>query len=155
MARYEVDDYVDMASQALMELIRQEGAVLWREAEAKIADNRWPTMPVAINPHHLTTARGNLLARHWITLSDPLDASGTRLLVPTDNRGKRDLIRTASRRRRVLHERLETWARPTKRYPNGLIGEAESASLSARSWRPLDRRSSCKPRRQPDRSPLR
>src|SRR4051812_32780167 len=113
-----------MAEQALVELVRAEGAILVREAEAKISDTRWSSVPNPVNPHHLTTARTNLLRRGWIRLSDPFDSSGTRLILPTDDRGKRDLIRTASRRKRTLHGRMERWARATPRYRSGMIGEA-------------------------------
>ena len=122
-----------------MDLIRAEGAVLWREAEAKLADTRWPTVPTAINPHHLTTARGRLLSRGWIRLSDPFDASGTRFMIPTDVRGKKELIREASKRKRLLHRRMERWARATSRYRSGIVGEAGErvtlASLDAAATR--------------------
>lgn len=118
-----------------MELVRQEGAVLVREAEAKISDERWPSVPTSIDPHHLTTARQRLLQRGWLKLSDPIDASGTRFMQPSDERGKKEAIRTASKRKRRLHGRMEKWARPTARYPAGLIGEAGErvvrASLTA------------------------
>lgn len=122
-----------------MELVRQEGAVLLREAEAKISDHRWPSVPTAIDPHHLSTARQHLLQRKWLKLSDPIDASGTRLMHPTDERGKKRAITEASKRKRRLHGRMEKWARATSRYPAGLIGEAGErvvrASLEAAALR--------------------
>jgi hypothetical protein len=124
MARFQVAQYVQFAETALLELVRAEGAVLVREAEAKISDDRWPSIPTAVNPHHLTTARGNLLRKGLITLSAVFDASGTRLMHPVDDRGRKEVIRTASKRKRALHGYLETWARPTSRYPSGIIGEA-------------------------------
>jgi hypothetical protein len=124
VARYEPEDYVAFAERALMELIREEGAVLVREAEAKISDASWPSVPTPINPHHLTTARSRLLGRNWITLSAPFDPSGTRLMHPSDTRGKKEIIRVASKRKRALHGYMETWARATSRFPSGIIGEA-------------------------------
>ncbi len=107
-----------------MDLVRKEGAILFREAEAKISDARWPTIPTQVNPHHLTTARSRLIQRDWIVLSDPIDDSGTRVLMPSDQKGRRSDIRDALRRRAALHKRMDKWARPTSRYRNGLIGEA-------------------------------
>lgn len=122
-----------------MELVRQEGAVLVREAEAKISDQQWPSVPTSIDPHHLTTARQRLLQRGWLKLSAPIDKSGTQFIQPTDERGKREAIRTASKRKRRLHGRMERWARATPRYPAGLIGEAGErvvrASLDAAALR--------------------
>ena len=134
-----------MAEQALVELVNVEEAVLWREAEAKIADSRWNSVPRAINPHHLTTARQKLIAAGRLRLSDPFDSSGTRLLLPGDDRGRKDAIRTAERRKRRLHGRLERWSRATSKYPAGIIGEAGERvtrrSLEAaavRGIRPVD-----------------
>src|SRR5439155_2600595 len=31
------------------------------EAEAKIADRQWPTIPKRVNPHHITSALGGLV----------------------------------------------------------------------------------------------
>ncbi|HEX3519191.1 MAG TPA: hypothetical protein VHT29_09180 [Solirubrobacteraceae bacterium] len=139
MARYASPEYVRFAEQALMELIRQEGAVLVREAEAKISEQRWPSVPTSVDPHHLTTARQHLLQRGWMKLSAPIDASGTQFMQPTDERGKKEAIRTASKRKRRLHGRMEKWARPTSRYPAGLLGEAGErvvrASLDAAALR--------------------
>ena len=124
MARYTPNEYVGFAERALMELIRGEGAVLVREAEAKISDERWPTVPTPVNPHHLTTARQRLLKRGWLELSAPIDASKTQFMHPADQRGKKEKIRAAVKRKKRLHVRMEKWARATERYPAGLIGEA-------------------------------
>ncbi len=122
-----------------MELVRQESAVLVREAEAKISEQRWPSVPTSVDPHHLTTARQQLLQRGWLRLSAPIDKSGTQFMQPTDERGKKEAIRTASKRKRRLHGRMEKWARPTSRYPAGLLGEAGErvvrASLEAAALR--------------------
>jgi len=122
-----------------MELVRREGAVLLREAEAKISEQRWQTVPTSIDPHHLTTARQQLLQRGWLKLSPPIDASSTRLMHPSDERGKKRMISEASKRKRRLHGRMDKWARPTSRYPAGLIGEAGErvvrASLEAAALR--------------------
>jgi hypothetical protein len=124
VAQRSKEEYVRLAEDALMDLVRTEGAVLLREAEAKISDTRYPKIPTEVNPHHVTSARSNLLGRHWIKLSEPLDESNTRLLVLADDKGRRDQIRNATRRRKALHKRMEKWGRPRARYNNGLIGEA-------------------------------
>jgi len=124
VARYTRAEYVTFAERALMELVRSEGAVLVREAEAKISDTRWPSVPTAVNPHHLTTARSRLLTKGWITLSESFDASGTRLILPADTEKKKELIRVASKRKRALHSVMETWGRPSTRYQSGIIGAA-------------------------------
>jgi hypothetical protein len=144
MAVYTVEQYVEFAELAITDLVRTENAVLWREAEAKISDVRWPSVPAAVNPHHLTTARAHLLGRRVVRLSEPFDDSGTRLLIPGDERGRKDAIRTASRRKRLLHGRMERWARATSAYPAGLIGEAGErvthkslAAAAVRGTRPV------------------
>jgi hypothetical protein len=111
LARHTTTAYIRFAEEALMELVREQGAVLLREAEAKISDQCWPSVPTAIDPHHLSTARKRLLQRKWLKLSDPIDAGGTRLMHPTDERGKKRAITEASKRKRRLHGRMEKWAR--------------------------------------------
>ena len=124
MALRTTDEYVRFAEGALMELVRKEGAVLLREAEAKISERRWPSVPTSIDPLHVSTARSNLLKRKWLKLSDPIDASGTRLMHPTDEKGKKKMVAEAAKRKKLLHRRMEKWARPSSRYPAGRIGEA-------------------------------
>ncbi len=46
------------------------------------------------------------------------------MIHPADTRGKKELIRVASKRKRALHGYTETWARPTGRFRSGIIGEA-------------------------------
>jgi hypothetical protein len=124
LALHTPQEYVGFAERALIELVRAEGAVLVREAEAKISEARWPSVPTPVNPHHVTTARQRLLRRGWLELSSPIDASGTQFMHPSDQRGKKEMIRSAVKRKKRLHVRMQKWARATTRYPSGLMGEA-------------------------------
>jgi len=126
MGRFSVEQYVEFAERALTELVRSECAVLWREAEAKISDQRWSSVPTPVNPHHLTTARAHLLARGWLQLSDPFDASNTQLLTPGDDHGRKDAVRTASR------------AKESASRPHGAMGTGYleiSSRHDRRGWR--------------------
>jgi len=55
--------YIDLGRRVITELLDQEDAVVWNEAEAKLSDRRWPTLPPSvrrIDPHHLSQARKEL-----------------------------------------------------------------------------------------------
>jgi len=120
------DDYKELAKNALLELVQEELAVGWQEAQARIADRRWRSAPLPINPHHMTNARNELIATGRLRVSSDPARTGTaiELLHPGDDRGIRDRIRTAGRHKRNLLSRVEVWARSTSRYRQGLVGTA-------------------------------
>ena len=123
MAIRGTEEYVAFGERALIELVRAEGAVLLEKPKPK-SQTFAGIGPTPVNPHHLTTARQRLLARNWITLSEPFDVSGTRLMLPVDTTRKKELIRVASKRKRALHTSMESWGRATNRYPSSIIGAA-------------------------------
>ncbi len=61
MARLDPHDYVLMGKRAIAELVDRENAVAIREIDARIGEDLWPGLSHKIDPHHLTTARIELL----------------------------------------------------------------------------------------------
>jgi hypothetical protein len=115
-----------MARDALLDLLRQEHAVLWAEAQAKIGDARWPSVPTRIDPHHLTTARGQLLAGNRIASMTATTRGGHKVPVLhlADTRGIATQIEKAAARKRALMATLNSWVNPRSGYPLGFIGAA-------------------------------
>ena len=116
--------YDDLAYNAIRDLIHQEHAAVWHEVEAKLAEHHQPGAPRGINPHHLTNGRRRLIAEGLI--KEVADTTyGNRVvsvLVPCDQRGRRDAIRTAMRHKRALEGRYLSWSQESERHPN-LIGD--------------------------------
>src|SRR4051794_36989616 len=115
-----------MAEQAIVDLLREEHAVLWAEAQAKISDARWPTVPTSIDPHHMTTARANLLGRNRIVERGAATKGGYEVPVLhlRDTTGIATAIDKAAARKRGLMATLNSWLTPRSGYPLGFVGEA-------------------------------
>ncbi len=62
-------DWVATGEQAIQKLLAQEHAVVLPEIEARLADATWPTLSHPVQPHHLTTARHNLVTRDVIQVT--------------------------------------------------------------------------------------
>jgi hypothetical protein len=126
VARSSETKYVAWGREALLDLLRREHAVLWQEAQAKIADTTYPTLSYPIDPHHLTTARRSLIGSK--TIVESIDTTRGGLSVPVlhlaDTRRRKTLIATAAGRKRLLAARLHNWSTPTTKYRAGPIGEA-------------------------------
>jgi hypothetical protein len=119
-------EYVDFARRAILDLLRQEHAVTWAEAQAKIADRRWPSVPAAINPHHMTTAKQSLRAEGRIVESSAATVGGQRIGVIhlKDTQGIQTAVERASARKRSLSASFNSWATPNRDRPGGLLGPA-------------------------------
>jgi hypothetical protein len=126
VALLSVQQYVALGRDALIDLLRQEHAVLWSEAQARISDVRWKSVPRSVDPHHLSTARGQLLARNRITLIEATTRGQHKVPVLhlSDTRGIATQVRKASERKRALMATLNSWIRPRSGYPLGLVGAA-------------------------------
>lgn len=125
MAR-SVEDYVEFGEAALIDLLRTEHAVLWSEAQAKISDARWSSVPARVDPHHMTTARSRLLARRRIAILDARTRGGHEVAVLhlADTKGIRTEIERVAARKRALVATWQSWAAPRPRYPLGFVGSA-------------------------------
>lgn len=61
------DYYVDLGVNAIWELLEEEHAVVMPEIEAKISEEAYGSSPVPVDPHHLTTARKQLVLVETLT----------------------------------------------------------------------------------------
>jgi len=116
--------YDDLAYQAIRDLIEREHAVVWHEVEAKLAEHPQRGAPRGINPNHLTNGRRRLVAEGVIA-EDTTETYGNQVvtvLVPGNQHRRRDVIRTAARRKRGLQGRYLGWTQASERHPN-LIGD--------------------------------
>jgi len=114
-----------MASAAIIDLLQKEHAVLWAEAQAKISDSRWPTLPTTIDPHHMTTARAQLLGRQIETRTARTKGGHEVAVLHLRDTDKiATAIDTAAARRRALMATLQSWLTPRSGYPLGFVGAA-------------------------------
>lgn len=126
MVRYVLEKYIEFGEAALVDLLRQEHAVLWAEAQAKISDTRWPTVPTSVDPHHMTTARANLLKGNRIAETTSKTRGGRQVPVLhlADTKGIRTNVERAAARKRALMATLNSWVTPRPGYKLGLVGTA-------------------------------
>jgi hypothetical protein len=130
--RHPTSYYVDLGETAIRQMLREHHAVVWPEIEARAADRVWGDLPYAVDPHHLTTARSNLLADDVITRVEDPTRGGRRVAVYhlSDLRGRATAVRDTSARKRLLHGRFIGWASGTATSA-GLIGPAGEAVARA------------------------
>ena len=126
-------DYPALGRTAIAELLDQEHAVVWSEVEAKLTDRRWPTLPAGvmrIDPHHLSTARHDLLDSGVIRAETNTTRGGRRITVyqPTDTHRRTRATTDAAARKRLLEARYLGWASGTKEAGEGIIGRSRPAA---------------------------
>lgn len=117
--------YVNTGKEAILDLLRQEHAATWAEVQAKVADRKWPSAATRVDPHHLTTARQELLTERRI--AEAPGSFRTRevpLLHLADLSRRKTAFDRAAGRKRLLAARFLGWATGTPAHPQGLIGEA-------------------------------
>lgn len=124
--REEVDevDYEGIAYEAIPKLLLTEHAVVWNELEAKLAERAVTGTKDGINPHHLTAARRRLVADEVIKPSTETTRGGHRVTVyvPVNQRLRREAVKRAAQRKRLLEGRYLGWAEQKATRPN-LIGQ--------------------------------
>jgi hypothetical protein len=100
--------------------------------EAWISDRPWTNLERPIDPHHLTTARAQLVAQSILTTSTAKTVGNRSITVYhfADTRGRLTLIRRAAQRKRFLQARYQTWASGTPSQ-HGVIGPAAERVLHA------------------------
>jgi len=59
--------YELLGARAIGELVDREHAVVWPEVEAKISDQPWPGLGTKVDPHHLTTAKAEMVRAGLLT----------------------------------------------------------------------------------------
>jgi hypothetical protein len=118
--------YVEWGRQAIVELLQTQHAVLWQEAQAKIADVKWPSLLLPIQPHHLTTARRELLDAEVIVESMGLARGGTNVPVLhlRDLQRRQTVVARTAARKRLLAARMLRWTTATSKHPQGMVGGA-------------------------------
>ncbi len=129
-------DYVSLANDALLALLRVEHAVVWLEVEAKLAERPLQTsagfLPQGINPHHLTAARRSLNAAGLIEeLAGPTRGGRSITVIALkDRKGRQRAFKDAAARKRLLHTRFIAWGTALKKRPN-MLGTAGERVLHA------------------------
>lgn len=124
MASLDPSEYVAMGRRAILELLDEQHAAAWREIEARIADETWPSLPHHIDPNHLSTARIQLLREGRIDELQATSRGGREVSVVVPTGGRRQTaIAKAAQRKRLLLARYLGWASgtPTRK---GVIGPA-------------------------------
>jgi hypothetical protein len=59
---------IELAKEAILELLDAHHATVWPEVEARLAEQPWRHLKRGINPHMLLKARGSLLGTNRIEL---------------------------------------------------------------------------------------
>lgn len=117
--------YIAAGKEAIIDLLGLEHAATWQEIQAKIADRPWGDSFPPVDPHHLTTARRELVLERRITESfDTYAGRQIGVVHLTDLSRRRTAFDKAARRKRRLTARYLRWATSTPRHPSGLIGGA-------------------------------
>ena len=124
--------YVEVALRAIPQLLEVEHAVVWGEVEAKLADEAWGAAGMPIDPHHLSTARRELLADGTIAEQTAATKGGrpVSVFVLTGARRTKRATEAAAARKRLLQTRYLSWAGGTQLSP-GTIGPAGERATHA------------------------
>ena len=118
--------FVELAIDAMLELVSQEHAVVWHEIEAKLAEQAHRNSPRGYNPHVLTNARNHLIATGQIEAVTGR-ARGGREITVYGLANRRQLRRetkfdVVAARKRLLETRYLGWAEGSARAR--VIGDA-------------------------------
>lgn len=124
------DEYLALARQSLLDLLDTERAVVWSEVEAKLT-RETRSNEDAVYPHHLTTAKIQLIYEERIQSEKTLTRGGHEIETFTlaNITGQTTRVARAAARKRLLMARYRGWASGTSTYPHGLIGPAGEATV--------------------------
>jgi hypothetical protein len=130
--RRDPDHYVRLAKRAIREFLDESHASVSPEMEARFSDMQWKTLPYPIDPHHVTTARAELVAEGVLTAAPGRTLGNRRITVfhLSDTRGRLTAIQRAGARKRLLQGRYQGWASGTSKQ-RGIIGPAAEHVLHA------------------------
>ncbi len=120
--------YVRSGREAILHLLDHEHAAVWPEIEAKIADQLYLPLRVRVDPHHLSTAKQELLEDGEIvaTVHQARGGRDIRILHLPETTGRKRLLSRAAGRKRLLQARFLGWA-----VTNRLVGPAGERVLHA------------------------
>ena len=125
-------EYVARGESGIVRLLTERASCVWHEIEALLAE-QVGAAATRIDPHHLTTAKGNLLSVGTITQDISATRGGrtiTTLQLGSPHHTQHE-VAAASARKRLLYARYLGWASGTDT-KQGIIGPAlEHAVLQA------------------------
>jgi hypothetical protein len=127
-------EYTQRAEERIREVLGSEHAVVPLELEARISEAGYADSGSNIDPHHITNALKNLLARGEVIRTEPAASRGghqIETIQPADQRRRKTAITHAAARKRLLYSRYLGWAQGTERHRHGLIGPAGEAAVRA------------------------
>jgi len=124
---------VDLAVRVLLEIAEQQLAFVWPEAEARAADEPWPTAPRVVDTHLLLLARNRLLRDDRLTRVTEPTRGGRDITIyhPHDTVKRERAVGDAAARKRLMYTRYRTWAEGTVKDPGGILGPAAERVLHA------------------------
>ncbi|SFW11541.1 hypothetical protein [Amycolatopsis australiensis] len=125
-------EYTQRAEERIREVLNVEHAVVPLELEARISEAGYADSGININPHHISNALRNLVARGEVLRTGPVASRGghqIETIQPADQRRRKTAITHAAARKRLLYGRYLGWAQGTERYRHGLIGPAGEAAV--------------------------
>lgn len=124
-------DYVERAREAIYERLSEEHACTHPELESRLAERYNAKDTRNIDPHHFTTALGQLLREGSVDVQERSTRGNAQPIKTFHLTGTRTTtkIERAAARKRLLSARYRGWAQGTKRHPHGLIGPAGETAV--------------------------
>lgn len=125
------EDYVEKAREAIYSHLSEQHACTHPELESRLAERYNSKDTRNIDPHHFTTALGQLLREGSVAVRERATRGNSQLIKTFHLTGTRATtkIDRAAARKRLLSARYRGWAQGTKRHPHGLIGPAGEAAV--------------------------
>lgn len=116
------DEWREIAVEAVLSFVEDEGAFVWPELEAKLADRKWAHYPT-IQPHHLSSAGQRLVREGAIERAMEPTRGGGRIATFTGPGPTKGARRVAARKR-LLHSRYLSWTKRSSDWDPAPIGSA-------------------------------
>lgn len=120
-------DYTELAKSKVRRALDEHHAVVALELEARISETRSSTGDIAVDPHHITKAVGQLVRSGELTrVAGPVRGGGepVETIQFVDQRKRKTATDRAAARKRLLYARYRGWAQATQRKAHGFIGPA-------------------------------
>src|SRR5262245_28122982 len=119
------DEYIAWGKDAILGLLEREHAFVMAELIAKVSERQPPEAPTTIDPHHLLSARAQLLDEDAILVTEERTRGQRPVSVhqPRSPRGRVRAIEDAGARKRLLYARYLGWSSGTPSQA-GIIGPA-------------------------------
>lgn len=134
MPQREPAEWVELASQRVLEVLHEQHSVVSAELIARISEAGFRRSEIVnVDPTHVMTAAEDLAAEGVVRWVAEATHGGrmVKTLQLTDQQRRATATARAAARKRLLWTRYLSWAVPSARYPHGLIGPAgEKAARS-------------------------